>query len=322
MNPIQRNFKPRMMLRYLYQSNKLSPERFDHAMRHNCNEQQPLHMASIHIQILGYCLIIAGIICLTAFNWFALNDLTKLAIAEIVLTLAFLAIIFLKNPIQNAMAGAIFGLMIGVFWAVFGQIYQINSSLYHYPLVWGISLLPFAILLRQQFTTALTLFLLYCAFWLYVSSHTSLPYLSFSALMATVSSVITLIIILLKKLKVPSFSSSSAYLFFALFISCLFATAIQLASRDSMFLYWVIFFLALIALIYIFLYLNELVMMVLSYLSMILISFIFVLQLVDSTLLSLTFSLTFYALCLIYPTYLGATLLIKHAKKVHHHAQF
>lgn len=320
MNHIKKSFKPRMVLRHLHQSKKLSDQAFHQEMTDNFSRYQPFYFANLQLQILGTLLFVAGIICITAFNWFGLSDFSKLTIVESALLISFISILVWKNSAKNALASAIFTVLIGVFWAVFGQLYQINSSLYHYSFVWGISVLPFAIILRQQFTTALTLLLFYSAFFIYLSAHTQLSNLNYSIVITSITAVLTIGLILLKKYKVRSISTSTCYIFFILLLGSIFSLAVSsIFSRFYFFPHWMLLIAATVILTIIFLYLNEKGMMVIMYLYTILIFFIGILSSFNYTIFSSTLTISLTALCAIYPTYRGAILLIEYSKKVHNH---
>lgn len=315
---IKKPSKPRMMLRFLHQTKVLSDEKFEQAMASNLVQTRPFHHADIYIQLLGWILIAAGIICLTAFNWFQLTDFNKLAIAEVTLIGSFIAILLAKKEHHQSIAGGIFTIVIGSFWAVFGQIYQINSSLYHFTLVWGICLLPFAIILRQQFVTIVTALLFYSTLMIYLPLHHKIFYFS-SLTSVAISALFTFVLILAKRLKVPSIASPICYLFFSITLITLLGSSIEFLFRSNTIAAWLITLVSSIVGIFILIHLNEKAMMVALYIYTIFMVLLRLFSLSHLDAISLTLTMSLCAIIAIYPTYKGAIGLINYANKVNHH---
>ncbi|GAA5095424.1 DUF2157 domain-containing protein [Wohlfahrtiimonas larvae] len=316
----QKSSKPRMMLRFLHQSKLLSDDQLTQAMTKNLSRTQPFHHADIYIQLLSWILIATGIICLTAFNWFQMSDFTKLAIAEIALIPSFGAILFTKKPHHKSLAGAIFTLMIGVFWAIFGQIYQINSSIYHFSLIWCICLLPFAIILRQQFITIITALLFYSTLMLYLPLHYKIFYFS-SLTSIAISALFTFVIIFAKRFKIPSIANSICYIFFSITLLALLGSSIEFLFRSNTTTAWLITLFSSIIAIFILIHLNEKTMMIALYLYTIFMVLLRLFSLSHLDIVSLTLTMSICAIIAIYPTYKGAIWLIHYANKVNHNEQ-
>lgn len=93
----------------------------------------------------------AGVVCFFAYNWAALGALFKFALPLAGLLLcAFGA--YYKG--LDAGAGKVFtfgaGLFLGVFFAVYGQVYQTGAFVYEFCLAWALCLLPLAVLARNR----------------------------------------------------------------------------------------------------------------------------------------------------------------------------
>jgi uncharacterized membrane protein len=315
---IKKASKPRMMLRFLHQTKVLSDDKFEQAMASNLVQTRPFPHADIYIQLLGWILIAAGIICLTAFNWFQLTDFNKLAIAEVALIASFIAILLVKKEHHRSIAGGIFAIVIGSFWAVFGQIYQINSSLYHFTLVWGICLLPFAIILRQQFVTIVTALLFYSTLMIYLPLHHKIFYFS-SLTSVAISALFTFVFIFAKRFKVPSIASPICYLFFSITLITLLGSSIEFLFRSNTTAAWLITLVSSMIAIFILIHLNEKVMMVALYIYTIFMVLLRLFSLSHLDAISLTLTMSLCAIIAIYPTYKGAIGLINYANKVNHH---
>ncbi len=315
---IKKSSKPRMMLRFLHQTNALSDNNFKQAMANNLTKFRPFHHADIYIQLLGWILIAAGIICLTAFNWFQLTDFYKLAIAEIALLLSFISILLTKKAHHRSIACGIFAIVIGSFWAVFGQVYQINSSLYHFTLVWGICLLPFAIILRQQFITIVTGLLCYSTLMLYLPLQHHNVYFGSSASLA-ISALFAFVLIFAKRFKVPSITKPICYLFFSITFIALLSSSIELLFGYNTTASWLITLLFSIIAIFLLIHLNEKGMMIALYIYTIFMVLLRIFSLSHLDGISLTLIISLCAIASIYPTYKGAIWLINHANKVNHH---
>ncbi len=315
---IKKAQKPRMMLRFLHQTKVLSDEKFEQAMASNLVQTRPFHHADIYIQLLGWILIAAGIICLTAFNWFQLTNFNKLAIAEVTLIASFIAILLAKKEHHRSIAGGIFAIVMGSFWAVFGQIYQINSSLYHFTLVWGICLLPFAIILRQQFVTIVTALLFYSTLMIYLPLHHKIFYFS-SLTSVAISALFTFVVIFVKRFKVPSIASPICYLFFSITLITLLGSSIEFLFRSNTTTAWLSTLVSSIIAIFILIHLNEKSMMVALYIYTIFMVLLRLFSLSHLDAISLTLTMSLCAIIAIYPTYKGAIGLINYANKVNHH---
>ncbi len=90
---------------------------------------------------LGVSFSTAGVIFFFAFNWDSLHRFTKLGLIEGLVVLVFLCLFFIKaNPLvkKTMLVGA--SVLVGVLWAVFGQVYQTGANAYDFFLVWTLSI--------------------------------------------------------------------------------------------------------------------------------------------------------------------------------------
>ena len=97
--------------------------------------------------VTGTVLFLAGTVCFVAYNWASLGIVGKFALPLVgLLACAFGA--YIKEP--NSGAGKVFsfacGLFVGLFWVVYGQVYQSGAFVYEFCFAWAISLLPLALL--------------------------------------------------------------------------------------------------------------------------------------------------------------------------------
>jgi uncharacterized membrane protein len=82
----------------------------------------------------------AGVIMFFAYNWAALGKFSKIGLIEllVILTVCFVLFSKLKEDIKNILlTGA--SILVGVLFAVFGQIYQTGADAYDFFLGWTIS---------------------------------------------------------------------------------------------------------------------------------------------------------------------------------------
>lgn len=103
--------------------------------------------ASRLLLVLGVALMLAGIVYLFAFNWAKIPASVKLGGIQIMLVGALAASWYfglqsLKGKILLLAASMI----VGVFLAVFGQIYQTGADAYNLFMVWALFILPWALI--------------------------------------------------------------------------------------------------------------------------------------------------------------------------------
>lgn len=88
--------------------------------------------------ILAVGFTLAGIIFFFAYNWATLNKFFKLGLMQGILTLTLLLSIILKfkNPILRNIILTAAAILVGVAFALFGQIYQTGANAYDFFLAW------------------------------------------------------------------------------------------------------------------------------------------------------------------------------------------
>lgn len=97
--------------------------------------------------VTGAGLLLAGVVCFFAYNWAVMGAVSKLVLPLIGLLISAFAA--MRTGLQSG-AGQVCsfacGIFIGVFWAVYGQIFQTGSFVYEFLAAWAVCLLPLAIL--------------------------------------------------------------------------------------------------------------------------------------------------------------------------------
>lgn len=126
----------------------------------------------------------SGVIFFFAYNWDALSRLQRFALAQVLLVLPLLAL--LRYPLQHWIAqSALFAsaLLLGALLALVGQTYQTGADTFELFLIWGILLVPWAILGRSLAIAGLIVLLLNVAMVLACQTFTQLsPDLRFAML--------------------------------------------------------------------------------------------------------------------------------------------
>ena len=107
------------------------------------------HWVMLLMLAFGTGLILAGVIFFFAFNWAAIPDLAKLAIiqAGIVITACGAWYLGLK-PLVGRLLLLASSILVGVFLAVMGQIYQTGADAWQLFALWVILVIPWTIISR------------------------------------------------------------------------------------------------------------------------------------------------------------------------------
>lgn len=108
----------------------------------------------------GSGLVLAGIVCFFAANWSRLGDVLKLGLPLAGLVGCGLGA-FWKGLEKTSAQAFVFGaaVLLGVFWAVFGQVYQTGAFVYEFFAVWVLCLLPLCLLARNKWLWLVTFYL-------------------------------------------------------------------------------------------------------------------------------------------------------------------
>jgi len=103
------------------------------------------------LMALGVALICAGITAFFAWNWADLGNMQKFGLIEFgIVTAAVAAWRLGLDSIAGAASLFAGAFLVGVLFAVYGQIYQTGADPYGLFLAWAILILPWAIVGRQQ----------------------------------------------------------------------------------------------------------------------------------------------------------------------------
>lgn len=113
--------------------------------------------AKNNLRFLGVIFILAGIVCFFAYNWSQMGKFLKLGLPFSLFVIAGL-LTFLKGTegLFGKLTSLSAAFMIGVFLAVFGQVYQTGADAWQLFALWSALMLPLVILTR--FTALWTLF--------------------------------------------------------------------------------------------------------------------------------------------------------------------
>lgn len=98
---------------------------------------------------LGSALLLAGVICFFAFNWQDMGRFLKLSMPFAAFAaLCSLAVWRGLDSLGGKVLSLSAGVMIGVFFAVYGQVYQTGADAWQLFATWALFLLPLAVLTR------------------------------------------------------------------------------------------------------------------------------------------------------------------------------
>lgn len=95
----------------------------------------------------GVAFVLAGIVFFFAFNWNKLSPFLKLSLIQAgLISSTLLSVYFDRNRTLSIVFAMASALLVGVFFAVFGQIYQTGANSFALFLVWSLCLLPWVFL--------------------------------------------------------------------------------------------------------------------------------------------------------------------------------
>ncbi|NDV14651.1 DUF2157 domain-containing protein [Muricauda sp. TY007] len=96
---------------------------------------------------MGLSFCIAGIIFFFAFNWSQMHKFFKLGLVEALIVLVFLSIYFFRaKPFIKKSLLTVASVLVGVLYAVFGQVYQTGANAYDLFLVWTLFITVWAVI--------------------------------------------------------------------------------------------------------------------------------------------------------------------------------
>ena len=101
-----------------------------------------LRFLQVFTLTLGSGLMLAGIIFFFAYNWELMHRFVKLGIAVALILAAFAVAIKVKmSDFTSKIAVSVLCGLVGVFWAIFGQVYQTTADSYVFFLTWACCIL-------------------------------------------------------------------------------------------------------------------------------------------------------------------------------------
>lgn len=109
-----------------------------------------LKYISVFLMVLGSALVTIGVAAFVAWNWSDLSATVKFVLLQ---SLFVHSVLFTWWKGLDQLAGKCSlnaaAFLVGVMWALFGQVYQTGADPYGLFLAWGIFLLPWALVARQ-----------------------------------------------------------------------------------------------------------------------------------------------------------------------------
>ncbi|WP_222982577.1 DUF2157 domain-containing protein [Flagellimonas meishanensis] len=101
---------------------------------------------SIFLLVLGVSFSILGIVFFFAYNWDSLHKFVKIGILESLVVLATTAVFFTwKKPLVQKIVLTASAMLVGVLYAVFGQVYQTGANAYDFFLGWTLFITIWAV---------------------------------------------------------------------------------------------------------------------------------------------------------------------------------
>lgn len=103
-----------------------------------------------NILFCSAALLLAGVICFFAFNWQGLNKFIKLAVPfSAFLALGFFAAFKGLETFAGKMLSFCAAFTVGIFFAVYGQVYQTGADAWQLFLSWALVIIPLAVLTKE-----------------------------------------------------------------------------------------------------------------------------------------------------------------------------
>ncbi len=119
----------------------LSREQIENLLEENVyvNTKDWKRFLDVFLLVLGIGFVVSGIIFFFAFNWADLNKFIKIGIILLLLVATVLCALILKiNEVYRNTLLTAASMLVGVLFAVFGQIYQTGANAYDFFLAWTI----------------------------------------------------------------------------------------------------------------------------------------------------------------------------------------
>lgn len=135
----------------LYEKELINQEAHDLALEFLYPHQRWGYWTSKMLLVLGASLLLVGIILFFAYNWQAMSTFHKFATVEAALICCLVgAWSFSNNEFLSKLFLTGASILVGVFLAVFGQIYQTGADAYQLFMAWTLLILPWTILGRSM----------------------------------------------------------------------------------------------------------------------------------------------------------------------------
>lgn len=129
----------RKLIEQLYSNEKITKEARDYALNLLEGHNQWGLWTSRILLTIGAALLLAGIIFFFAFNWVKITPLQKLASIQLGIIACLIGAYFLSTKRMSGRVLLLSGsVLVGVFMAVFGQIYQTGADAYQLFMMWSL----------------------------------------------------------------------------------------------------------------------------------------------------------------------------------------
>lgn len=161
-NPLDSVFATRKTIDTLFSHKLISSEARERGIQLLYPLQNWSLWTSRFLSILGISLILSGIIYFFAFNWIKLPPIIKFGLIQTGILGCVIASFFYKSKLlwkQFSLLSA--GVLVGVFLAIFGQIYQTGADSYNLFVMWTLLILPWVMISK---------FTIFWALWLIISN--------------------------------------------------------------------------------------------------------------------------------------------------------
>ena len=99
-----------------------------------------------HCLVLGWLLVISGVVFFGAYNWSGLSRFAKFGILEVLIVAGFCSALMRKvNSLVGETLLVSSAVLVGVLLAVFGQVYQTGADSFKLFLAWSLLILPWCV---------------------------------------------------------------------------------------------------------------------------------------------------------------------------------
>lgn len=169
----------RRLIEELYSHNKIKKEARDYALNFLFPHKQWGLWISHILLILGTTLLLSGIVYFFAFNWTKITPMTKLASIQIGIISSIIGAYFYSlQHIKGQLLLISASILIGVFMAVFGQIYQTGADSYKLFMMWSLFIFGWTIISKfsAQWVLWLVITNIFLILWWFQSALPSFSY--------------------------------------------------------------------------------------------------------------------------------------------------